>query len=244
MRPELFVEMAAVQQQHWWFTARRDILSAVIQKMRLPPQATVLEIGCGTGANLQMLAQHGMLSAMEYDPQARRMASSLNLCSVQPGGLPHDVPYADASFDLVCMLDVLEHIQDDEAALRRVLQLAKPGGRLLITVPAYQWLWSEHDTEHHHFRRYTATRLQTMARNAGWHTDRIGYFNTLLFPAVAGARLIAKLLRRPAPVGTHTPTPWLNSVLKKLFRAERNIVATHGGFPLGVSVVAVLRRPS
>lgn len=243
MHPELFVEMAAVQRHHWWFAARRDILSELIKKLSLSANATVLEIGCGTGANLQMLDQHGALSAMEYDEKACAMANTLGACSVRAGGLPHDVPYADASFDLVCMLDVLEHIEDDEAALSRVLRLAKPGGLFLVTVPAYQWLWSDHDVEHQHFRRYTAQGLRAKALAAGWQIERAAYFNTLLFPLVAVARLAGKLLPRKHAVGTSLPVTRANSLLRKIFGAERHVVASRGGFPFGVSVVAVMRRP-
>ena len=95
MRPDLFREMAAVQQTHWWFVARREILSAVVRRLRLPAQARILEIGCGTGANLAMLAQHGQLFAMEYDAAAREMAASLGVCTVHAGGLPEPVPFAD-----------------------------------------------------------------------------------------------------------------------------------------------------
>lgn len=243
MSPELFVEMAAVQRHHWWYAARRDILSKRIQAMKLPVSASVLEIGCGTGANLHMLAQHGALSAMEYDDKARALANTLGACEVRPGGLPHDVPFADTSFDLVCMLDVLEHIEHDDQALARVLALARPGGRLLITVPAYQWLWSEHDAEHQHFRRYTASAIQAKALAAGWRVEQAAYFNTLLFPVVVVARLMAKLLGLKQAGSASLPAAPVNTLLRVLFSAERHVVAGRGGFPFGVSVLAVLRRP-
>ena len=243
MRPELFVEMAAVQRRHWWYAGRREILSSLIKAMKLPVNASILEIGCGTGGNLHMLGQHGALSAMEFDEKARALANTQGACEVRAGGLPHDVPFADASFDLVCMLDVLEHIELDGEALARVLALAKPGGRLLITVPAYQWLWSEHDAEHHHFRRYTAQAIQAKARAAGWHIQQAGYFNTLLFPVVVVARLMAKLFGLKQAGGSSLPAAPANTFLRALFSAERHWVAARGGFPFGVSVVAVLRRP-
>ena len=243
MRPELLEQMAAVQQTHWWFSARREILSAVIDRMGLcATQAQVLEIGCGPGGNLAMLARHGALSAMEYDPQARTKAASLGLCAVEAGGLPEPIPFADDSFDLVCLLDVLEHVADDEAALARVARPLKPGGRLLLTVPAYQWLWSDHDVDHHHHRRYGVGLLRRKAALAGLVVHRAGYFNTVLFPLIALARLLGKLTG--GSVGnadTALPPPWLNRTLRTLFGVERRIVA-RTGLPFGTSVIAVLGR--
>ncbi len=236
--------MAAVQQEHWWYSARREILSTLIKKINLPHAATILEIGCGTGANLQMLSQHGALSAMEYDETAKSIANELGICRVLAGSLPNSVPYADASFDLICMLDVLEHIEDDQAALARVLRLLKPGGRLLVTVPAYQWLWSEHDMAHGHFRRYTARSLRHKAIDAGFSVEYAAYFNTLLSPMVASVRLIGKLFHRMDKTGTALPSHWINWLLKKTFSSERFFIAAYGGFPFGVSVVALLQSPA
>ncbi|MDP4076706.1 bifunctional 2-polyprenyl-6-hydroxyphenol methylase/3-demethylubiquinol 3-O-methyltransferase UbiG [Acidovorax sp. A1169] len=245
MRPELLAQMAAVQQTHWWFAARRDILSSVIDGLALPAaQPRVLEIGCGPGGNLAMLARHGSLSAMEYAPEARAAAGRLGLCPVEAGGLPEPVPFADGSFDLVCLLDVLEHVEHDDAALARVARLLKPGGRLLLTVPAYQWLWSGHDVDHHHHRRYTAGRVRAKATKAGLVVHRAGYFNTVLFPLIAIARLAGKLAgRKGGDTETALPSPWLNATLRTLFGAERPLVARMG-LPFGTSVIAVLGRPS
>lgn len=243
MRPELFVQMAAVQQTHWWFVARRQILAAVIARLHLPQAARILEIGCGTGANLAMLRQQGQLCAMEYDAQARDIANALALCPVLAGGLPQPVPFADGTFDLVCLLDVLEHIEDDVAALARVARLLKPGGRVLLTVPAYQWLWSAHDSAHHHFRRYTAAGLRRTAERAGLPVLRAAYFNTLLFPLIAGVRLLGKLLARAEHSDAALPSVPVNALLRAIFASERHWVA-RTGLPFGTSVLAVLGAPA
>ena len=239
MQPETYREMAQVQDHHWWFAARRKILAAVIGRLRPPPRAEILEIGCGTGGNLAMLAGFGQLHAMEYDDVARGIAESLGVCPVLAGGLPEPVPFDEGRFDLVCLLDVLEHIADDEAALRRIGRLLKPSGRLLVTVPAYAWLWSGHDQAHHHHRRYTAEMLRQRAEAAGLTVSRPGYFNSLLFPLIAAIRILQKLTGRDGGSDAALPPRPINTLLAGLFGCERHIVP-RALLPFGTSVMAVL----
>jgi SAM-dependent methyltransferase len=239
MRPELYDEMAAVQERHWWFAARRRILSTVINTLALPMQPDILEIGCGTGGNLAMLASFGNLCAVEYNDGARRLAERLCVCPVLTGGLPGSMPFDNHRFDLICLLDVLEHIADDGAALGHAARLLKPSGRVLVTVPAYAWLWSAHDDVHHHYRRYTAGMLSRLAMASGLTIFRLGYFNTLLFPMIATARLAGKLTGRDTRSDASLPPTWLNALLTGMFGLERHIVRKTL-FPFGASVMAVL----
>jgi len=239
MKPELYRDMARLQADHWWFVARRRILAALIAQLSLPPQARILEIGCGTGGNLAMLSSFGRVSAMEYDEQACEMASALTGMPVVSGGLPEPVPFDNNQFDLVCLLDVLEHIVDDGGALGRAAQLLKPGGALLVTVPAYGWLWSAHDDAHHHRRRYTATMLRQLAAACGLQVGRLGYFNTLLFPLIALARIWGRFTGRAADSDAVLPSPWVNALLQRIFASERHL-AGYGLFPFGTSLAAVL----
>jgi SAM-dependent methyltransferase len=248
MQPEVYREMAAVQATHWWFAGRRCNLAAVIERLGLPPSAQVLEIGCGTGANLGLLARFGRLSAMELDGAALAVARDVAQstaaaagCELRAGALPEPVPFDDGRFDLVCMLDVLEHIADDGAALARAARLLAPGGRLLVTVPAYRWLWSGHDTAHHHHRRYTAGGLAALAQRVGLNVLRLGYFNTVLLAPIALARLLQRLPGRDGGSDAEMPWPPVNRLLRALFAAERHVLA-RCFFPFGVSVLAVIER--
>lgn len=240
MNPEIYREMAALQEAHWWFVARRRILATVIRQLALPPQAEILEIGCGTGGNLPMLAGFGQVRAMEYDHYACDIAAGLSGIPIVIGGLPEPVPFDDNMFDLVCLLDVLEHVEDDGVALARVKRLLKPTGRLLVTVPAYAWLWSAHDDAHQHKRRYTAGMLRVCAGKAGLAVHCLGYFNALLFPLIVGIRLARKLAGTPGnDSDAAMPSSWLNSLLTVTFGAERHFLR-HCLFPFGTSVLAVL----
>jgi len=243
MDANLFKDMASIQGVHWWFVARRRILESVIAKLAYPPAARILEIGCGTGGNLAMLSRFGSLSAIEYDENARSIAANLDICPVEFGGLPEPIPFGHVKFDLVCMLDVLEHIENDEGALLRAGQLLCPSGRMLVTVPAYSWLWSAHDDMHHHYRRYTAKMLRQRALNANLSVEKLGYYNTLLFPLIATARILGKFSGRRSGSDAEMPGPMTNHMLLKIFSLERHIVPRFM-FPFGTSILAVLTKVS
>jgi SAM-dependent methyltransferase len=155
------------------------------------------------------------------------------------GYLPDGLPIENQSADMVVMLDVLEHIDDDLGALKAVSRKLKSGARLLVTVPALPFLWSVHDQEHHHKRRYTAQTLRAVVEQSGLELEKISYFNTLLFPLIAGVRGLKAMTGNTQP-DTGVPAPWLNSILTTIFGLERFLV---GRFPLpiGVSLMMVAR---
>lgn len=234
--------MAQTQQDHWWFSARRRILDAVLRRLPLPQPARVLEIGCGTGGNLVMLARFGRVDAMEMDEYAIEVARGQGSgANVRRGWLPEAIPFEPAGqYDLVCLFDVLEHCEDDQSALGALAALLSPGGRVLVTAPAYQWLFGAHDRAHHHFRRYTARRLRRISRHAGFEVCRSGYFNTLLFPLLATHRLLAGIGLGDSEHDARMPSPLINRLLATVFGAER-LLLPRCAFPFGGSVIAVLR---
>ena len=235
----IFDRMAALDQTHWWYVARRRILSDVIaRRVRPPENARILEIGCGTGHNFGMLGTFGAVDGLEVDDTARQIASDRLGRSVGSAPLPALEGIPDASYDLIALLDVLEHIQDDEAALASIRNKLKPGGRILITVPANRWMWSAHDTVHHHFRRYNGDDLRVVIAKAGLNPELVTHFNTILFPLAAAFRIAGKLTGREEADDAQPAAP-LNAAFTSLFGLERHLIGRLP-LPFGVSLLAIL----
>ena len=234
----VYDRMAAHDSTHWWYRARRDILSDYLARYgNLPKGARILEIGCGTGHNLPMLAQFGEVDAIEIDPAARRIAGERLGKPVGDAPLPDLPGVARGAYDLVAVLDVVEHIEDDVAALKGMASLLKPGGKILIAVPAHQWMWSAHDVVNHHHRRYSKASLAKAIDAAGLKPAKLTYFNSLLFPLAAAARIAGRLTGRDDSDDSPPAKP-LNALFERIFRLERHAV---GRVPLtpGVSIVTL-----
>jgi len=240
MEAVVYQRMAAFEESHWWFRGRRAIVERLLRSLDLPPDARLLEVGCGTGGNLALLQHFGRVDAVEFDQEARQIAERKGGIPIGYCELPSHVEAEDAQYDLVALLDVLEHIGDDIDALRTVGRKMKPGGRLLLTVPAYPWLWSSHDEAHHHKRRYTRQSLSTAIEQSGLRVDRIGAFNTILFPLALAHRLSNRLLGIKS-VDDDMPGPVMNRVLGNIFLLERHVIG-RVPMPAGLSLFAVARQ--
>ena len=235
----IFDRMAALDQTHWWYVARRAILSDVIARVIKPPKdARILEIGCGTGHNFPVLTRFGHVDGLEVDAAARAIASERLGADVGSARLPELPGIADASYDLIALLDVLEHIEGDLAALTSIKTKLRPGGRILVTVPANEWMWSAHDTVHHHYRRYNRATLNAVIAAAGLRVEMMSHFNSLLFPLAAAVRIAGKVTGRAEADDAQPPAP-LNALFKSIFALERHLVG-RVPLPAGVSLVAVL----
>lgn len=241
MERAAYDNMRQVEQSHWWFCARREILSDQIRALRLPPDARILEVGCGTGGNLQMLAQFGLVTGLEPDEPSRRYAQEVSGACVLQGALPASLPKFDGPFDLVAALDVIEHLDDDAASLVAISRLLKPGGTLLTTVPAHPWMWSQHDRTHHHKRRYRRADFLGLVRNAGLSVKKISYFNSLLFAPIAFVRLVNRG-GTSVPSGDATPPAVLNRALRLLFSSEKRLLRI-ANLPFGVSLLVLAEKP-
>lgn len=234
----VYDRMAAHDSTHWWYRARRDILADYLSRFGdLPAGARVLEIGCGTGHNLSMLAAFGTVDAIEIDPAARAIAAERLGRPVGAAPLPGLPGVPRGHYHLIAVLDVVEHIEDDVAALKAMADCLAPGGRILITVPAHRWMWSAHDVVNHHHRRYSKATLTRAIAAAGLKPEKLGYFNSLLFPLAAGARLLGRLAGRDDSDDSPPPAP-VNALFERIFRLERHLV---GRVPMapGVSIVTL-----
>jgi len=239
MERAVFDRMAELDKTHWWYVARRRVLSDLIVRVVKPPKiARVLEVGCGTGHNFEMLGQFGHVDGLEIDAPARAIASKRLGRKVGDAPLPQLAGIADSEYQLIALLDVLEHVSDDRAALTGIKRKLAPGGKILLTVPANQWMWSAHDTVHHHHRRYNPAMLSRVAREAGLKLDFVSHFNTLLFPLAAGFRLLGKVTGREEADDAQPAAP-LNAAFTTLFGLERHLIG-RVPMPFGVSLAAVL----
>jgi SAM-dependent methyltransferase len=261
MREVMYTLHDELEATHWWFVARRKIVLGMLAPWLAPRRPSVrrdgrraggrprgrpriLDIGCGAGGTLQALSPHGEVRGLDPSPEIVERARAKAGCEVRVGSLPRDVSYPPGSFDVVTLLDVLEHIEEDEASLAAVRDLLAPGGVLALTVPAFRFLWSGHDVVNEHRRRYTRAELRRKLEGAGLVVRKLSYYNAFLFPPIAAVRLLRGArdgVRDARPHLGVVPGP-LNALLTRVFAAERHVLRV-GAFPFGVSLLAVAERP-
>jgi SAM-dependent methyltransferase len=235
---------AELERDHWWFVGRRAVVGDVLERHVGTRVGRILDVGCGTGGMLPLLARFGDVTALEPEPfavdHARRQPVE---AEVVLGRVPEDVP-ATADFDLVTAFDVIEHLEDDVGALRSMASATRPGGTVLVTVPALPWLWSEHDVANGHFRRYRRRDLARVLDEAGMDVRHLSFFNAVLFAPIAAVRLVGRLRRAERPGRSDfdmgLPPKPVNRLLAGLLGGERRLVSGRG-LRLGVSLIAVAR---
>jgi SAM-dependent methyltransferase len=230
----------AVEDEYWWYRGRRRIVVDVVAGLPLPPQPQILDAGCGSGRNMVELSEFGTAVGLEPSPRGAEVARARRVGEVVVATIDK-MPFDASRFDIITCLDVLEHIEDDREALRELRRVARPGGVLLITVPAYPRLWSSHDELNRHYRRYTRPELLSRAVVAGWRPLRTTHFNALLLPVAAAWRLGERLRRGPAPATSElqrTPAA-LNWLLEQPLRAEAALLRSGRRIPAGLSLVGI-----
>ncbi len=249
----LYDEYVRIEDTHWWFRGRRKIIATVLRPYLRPP-ARIIDVGSGGGAVAQALMQFGSVTACDIDV---RCAASV---ARRPGmafayGTAEAIPFADGSFDLVTAFDVLEHLDDDVRALREMARVARPGGLIAVTVPAYRWMWGRQDEVSHHRRRYSGRSLRHAITAAGLVTRRLTAFNTILFPGIAALRITRRLAQRLAGGGqtpdlaglksdfSMTKAGPFNDLLAATFSAEAAVLGLVD-LPVGVSFLAIAEHPA
>jgi SAM-dependent methyltransferase len=184
-------ELAALidhDDRHWWYRGRRRVLNSVLDRIPLSPGCQLLDAGCGSGRELDELAARGRATGVDLSEVSVASARARGHMDVHRAAI-EELPFADATFDLVTCLDVIEHTPDDRIALAELRRVTRPRGVLVVTVPAYPSLWSTHDVVNRHFRRYRCASLRAAAAEAGWTVLRDTHFNAvLLAPATAPSR--------------------------------------------------------
>lgn len=241
MDKSLYRAHGDLEEDHWWFRGRRAVIRSFLS-MIPRGQSRALDIGCGTGRNTLMLREiAGEVYGMEDSDEAIRLAKEKHpWLSVVKGSLP-SVPL-EGAFDCITMFDVLEHIEDDTTALVSLQKKLNPGGYMLLTVPAYRILWSEHDDLAHHKRRYTKRELLSKLRAANYEIIGASYFNTFLFPVVLFVRLFKRLFGITSGGSDFFMLPGpLNAMLAKLFSSEAFFVSKIG-MPFGVSLICLAKK--
>jgi SAM-dependent methyltransferase len=230
------------EDRHWWYRGRRRVLERVIADLRLPARARILDAGCGSGRNMVELARHGTVTGVELSNTSVALARERATGEVIEGSVL-EMDFAPDSFDLAVSLDVIEHLEDDLAAMRELRRVVAPGGSLLVTVPAYQWLWSGHDEINQHHRRYTRRTLQRVAEEAGWKQARTTYFNSLLLPAAILLRVLERLNTKTteSSLDLWVPPAPMNWLLERPLALEAALIGRRGRIPAGLSLLAVFR---
>jgi ubiquinone/menaquinone biosynthesis C-methylase UbiE len=242
-KPE-YETMAAVELRHWWYGGMRAVSAALLDRHYAGRRdLRVLDAGSGTGGDAMFLRRYGEVVALDYAAEAAPIAAG-RLPGRFARGSVLELPFADASFDLVTSYDVLYHrwVPDEAPALAEARRVLRPGGRLLIRLPAYEWLRSRHDRQVHTRRRYTAAEVRQILRAAGFVVERCSYVLSLLFPLPAASRLLERFTPDSGEESAMgMPGAPLNAALKAPMALEAAWLGLGGSFPFGLSVMALAR---
>ena len=244
MQQHTYAIMDEVEGSHWWFVGRRAILESFLNTIcsKLKTQNSrlrILDVGCGTGANIQMLSQYGEAEGVDVSDDALEFCRKKGL-KVQKG-LAEALPFDDETFDLTTALDVVEHLDDDIAGLKEMYRVTKRGGYSLIFVPAFMWLWGVQDDISNHRIRYTKSQIVERLRIAGYTVERSTFANWTFFAPILAGRTIMKLTGIKPESENNITISGLNGIFGKLFSSER-LWLRNFNFPFGVSIVVVARK--
>ncbi len=244
MQQHTYAIMNRVEDSHWWYVGRRAILESFLETIAADLQTTnnnlrILDVGCGTGGNLEMLANFGAAEGVDVSDDALEFCQSKGLTVHK--GLAEKLPFADESFDVATALDVVEHLDDDIAGLAEMFRILKKGGKTLIFVPAFMWLWGVQDDVSNHRIRYTKKQITERLQKAGFEIERATYANWTFFAPILGGRTLMKLTGIKPESENNVNISALNGIFGKLFGVEKHWLK-RANFPFGVSIVIVAKK--
>lgn len=248
------MERVIAEDSHWWFASRTRALNAVMRPL-LPqkPDFRLLDIGCGAGNMIHHLSKYGKVKGLEIDTRPVQKARQRGY-DVDQFDATQPMPFDNGTFDAVTALDVIEHNQDDMAILADSYRILKPGGYIIITVPAFMWLWTHNDDLNAHVRRYTAAQLKQKLNQVGFKPKRISYNNFFIFPLAATLLLLRRLLGSKPELASHhvdeeeyqvemePASPPVNAVLTLVGKVEAGLIR-YVDLPVGTSLIAVGQKP-
>ena len=249
MDKNYYKEYYHLEREHWWFQARGKILLKHLKRVfKGQANIRILNIGAATGRSSELLMQLGEVTSVEFDTDCYEFSRDVVKIPIVQGSIL-DLAFSDDTFDLVCAFDVIEHVEDDTLAVSEMRRVCKPGGVMCVTVPAFMFLWSEHDVVNHHFRRYTSAILRGLFLGKDepiFHT----YFNFFLFFPIAMFRFLANVLPLKKKQQTDKTASdfsvgnsnFLNRILYSIFSAENILLKRFIKLPVGVSLLSTWRK--
>ncbi len=243
-----YKKMDEFETTYWWHIGKLHLLEKLISliKVSIPNKSEILEIGCGTGIVSKTLSKYGTFTGIDMSEHAIEASKEKGVTNLILGDInTMDIKPLVGKFDLVLALDVLEHIQDDCLAIRKVGQLLKSNGYFVINVPAHKFLWSEHDEALHHKRRYSRFELKQKLEDNGFDVQRLGFFVTTFFPVIAFFRVISSIFSRHAyPKTSYIVLPkFLNSVMAEILKFESSLIGVIPS-PIGTTIYAIAKKVS
>jgi SAM-dependent methyltransferase len=237
MEKDLYRRFYEIEDTHWWFVARKALILGFLTRYLADGcERTILDAGCGTGGMLKDLETFGSLVASDLSEEAANFCKLRGYEIIRSSVL--EAPFRANSFDVVLGLDLIEHVDDDVAALREMHRICKPGGLLMVTVPAFQLLWSHHDVINHHKRRYTKRQLQKRLGATDFEVLRCSYFNSYLFPFMVVGRLVGRVVGQEPGLELNMPNVIANRFLSKIFSGELSLLKW-SDMPFGGSLLAI-----